>query len=155
MSLSTSDVIHMTLGVLTIGAFFYFNRALYFRGGGVSGVSLLEGGYYVVAIVALAIGWYFNVLYMSTYGDEVGWVHWTKLLFVNPASASGGQDLIFANLVLFPLWTVSEGRRCGMRASWWYFPMSLLTSFAFGIALFLAAQQRQHRLNAMQLRLGG
>jgi hypothetical protein len=146
MSLSTSDVIHMLLGVLTIVAFVYFNRQLYlsdWRGG----MSALESSYYLVAVAALLIGWYFNIQYMSTYGDDVGWIHWTKLLFVNPASASGGQDLIFANVVLMPLWTISEGRRCGMRASWWYFPMSLLTSFAFAIALFLAAQQRQHRWN--------
>ncbi|HWU67362.1 MAG TPA: DUF2834 domain-containing protein [Stenotrophobium sp.] len=68
-------------------------------------------------------------------------------MFVNPASASGGQDLIIANLILYPLRTVLEGRRSGLRSAWLFFPMSLLTSYAFGIALFLAMQDRQRRWN--------
>ena len=74
-------------------------------------------------------------------------MHWTRLLFVNPASASGGQDLLIANLILFPLWTIVDGRRHGMRAAWGYFPMSLLTSYAFAFAMFLALQDRQLRAN--------
>lgn len=145
MALSVSDLVHMALGVFAIGVYFYINAHTYRRGWQGAAVTPLEGAYYVVAVASLVIGWYFNVQYMSTYGDEVGWIHWTRLLFVNPASASGGQDLIWANLIIMPLWTISEGRRCGMKASWWYFPMSLFTAFAFGLAMFLAAQQRQYR----------
>lgn len=148
MSLSTSDIIHMLIGVASIAGMFYINRHLYTGGWKGAGVTLLEGAYYLCAIVGLALGWYFNIQYMTQYGDDVGWIHWTMLLFVNPASASGGQDLIIANVIIMPLWTISEGRRAGMKASWWYFPMSLVTSFAFAIAMFLAVQQRHYRWKA-------
>lgn len=150
MSLSTSDVIHMIIGLASIAGMFWINRHLYAGGWKGAGVTAIEAVYYLCALVGMVLGWYFNLQYMTTYANEVGWVHWTKLLFVNPASASGGQDLIIANLIIMPLWTISEGRRCGMKASWWYFPMSLVTSFAFGIAMFLAIQQRHLRWQAAQ-----
>ena len=118
----------MALGLATIAVFFYINAQTYRRGWDGAGVTALEAAYYGVAAASLVIGWYFNVQYMATYGDDVGWWHWTTLLFVNPASASGGQDLIWANVVIMPLWTISEGRRCGMKAPWWYFLCLLYTS---------------------------
>ena len=145
MPLSPTEMFYVAIGLASIALVFYFNAHLY-RGGG--GATALEGFYYVTALAALLIGWYFNFQYFRVYGDQAGWIHWTELLFVNPASASGGQDLIIANLILFPLWTILDGRRSGMRGSWWYFPMSLLTSYAFGIALFLAVRERQLRWNA-------
>ena len=110
--------------------------------------SPLELACYVLALPALVIGWYFNIEYMREYGSAAGWWHWTTLLFVNPASASGGQDLIIANLILFPLWTIVDARRLGMRAGWLYFVMSLVTSYAFAIALFMGLRERQLRWNA-------
>ena len=148
MSLSANELFYVVIGLLSVALIVYLSRHLFTRGGAAGGVSGLEWLYYAVALVALLIGWYFNFQYMRQYGAEGGWWHWTTLLFVNPASASGGQDLIIANLILFPLWTIIDGRRCGMRASWLYFPMSLLTSYAFAIALFMAIRERQLRWNA-------
>lgn len=142
MSLSPQDLFYMAIGLISIAVAFWFNRHLYRRGG----VSALEAVYYATALAALVVGWYFNLQYMRQYGAKAGWVHWTRLLFANPASASGGQDLIFANVILLPLWTIVDGRRSGMRASWWYFPMSLITSYAFAMALFLAVKERQLRV---------
>ena len=147
MSLSANELFYVVIGLLSVVLIVYLSRHLFIRGGAAGGVSALEWLYYTVALVALLIGWYFNFQYMRQYGAEGGWWHWTTLLFVNPASASGGQDLIIANLILFPLWTMIDGRRCGMRASWLYFPMSLLTSYAFAIALFMAIRERQLRWN--------
>jgi hypothetical protein len=98
----------------------------------------------------LLVGWYFKFQYMQEYGSQAGWSNWTQQLFVNPASASGGQDLLFANLLLYPLWTIVDGRRNGMRRNWLFFPMSALTSYAFGVALFLALKERQLRWNKAQ-----
>ncbi len=145
MPLSPHEAVDIAIGQLSIAAIFVVNRGLYGRGG--VGTSTLEAVCYLVSVGALLVGWYFNFQYFRQYGDEAGWMHWTRLLFVNPASASGGQDLIIANLILFPLWTIVDGRRHRMRAAWWYFPMSLLTSYAFAIALFLALQDRQIRAN--------
>ncbi len=147
MSFSGSEIFYMAIGLLTVVLIYVWNARLYrgsWAGGGTSG---LEALYYVVALAALVIGWYFNFKYLRQYGADAGWWHWTTLLFVNPASASGGQDLIIANLILFPMWTIIEGRRSGLRHSWMYFVMSLLTSYAFGIAVFLAMHDRQLRWN--------
>ena len=141
--MSPTEIFYVLLGLATIVPAFYANRQLYRAGG--PGASALEIVYYVFGLGALLCGWYFNFAYFRAYGSEAGWAHWTKLLFVNPASASAAQDLIIANVLLFPLWTVADARRSGMRAGWWYFPMSVFTSFAFAMALFLAIQDRQNR----------
>jgi drug/metabolite transporter (DMT)-like permease len=91
------------------------------------------------------MGYYFNVQYVQQYPTEAGWVHFTKLLFTNPAAGSGSQDLITANVLLFPLWTIIDGRRLGMKRPWIYFVISLLTSFGFAMGLYLAAHERQIR----------
>lgn len=146
--MSPTEIFYVVIGLLSIAVVFYANADLFKGSNGRAGSSALEVLYHLIAIVALLIGWYFNFQYFRQYGEDIGWMHWTKLLFVNPASASGGQDLIIANLLLFPLWTMIDGRREGMRVWWWYFPMSLLTSYAFGIALFLAIRERHLRCNS-------
>lgn len=72
------------------------------------------------------------------------------MLFDNPASGSAGQDMIITNVILFPLWTMIDGPRRGMRGTWVYFRMSLLTSVGFAMGMYLAAQERQVRWLASQ-----
>jgi hypothetical protein len=141
----TSLLVHAALGVLSIGVFYHLNAYLYKSGWRGSRVSLLEVLYYVLAIGSVCTGWYFNVQYVQTYPAEASWLHFTKMLFSNPAGGSGAQDLIVTNAVLFPLWTISDGPRRGLRGTWIYFTMSLFTSFGFAMALYLAAQERQLR----------
>lgn len=145
-----SLLIHAALGVLAVVLFFRFNNYLYRPGWNGAGVSLLESVYYVLAVGSVCTGWYFNVQYMQTYPEEAGWWHFTKMLFTNPAAGSGSQDLITANALLFPLWTIIDGPRRGMKHCWLYFVMSLVTSFGFAMALYLAAQERQVRWNKAQ-----
>ena len=140
-----SLAIHAALGVLTVVLFFRFNRYLYAGDWESSRVTWLEGLYYVLAIGSVCIGWYFNVTYVMTYPSEASWVHFTTMLFTNPAAASIGQDVIVTNAILFPLWTMIDGRRQGLRGTWIYFTMSLVTSFGFAMGLYLAAQERQVR----------
>lgn len=147
MSFSGSELFYMAIGLLTVVLIYVWNVRLYrgaWAGGGVSAIEVI---YYITALAALVIGWYYNFAYLREYGEAAGWWHWTTLLFVNPASASGGQDLIIANVILFPLWTIIEGRRTGLRHSWMYFVMSLVTSYAFAFAVFLAMNDRQLRWN--------
>jgi len=143
-----SLLIHAALGALTVVVFFRANARLYARGWPGSRVTFLEGLYYALAVVSVCTGWYFNVQYVSTYPAEASWLHFTKLLFTNPAAASGGQDLLITNAILFPLWTMIDGPRRGLRRTWIYFAMSLVTSFGFAMGLYLAAQERQLRWNA-------
>jgi len=141
----TSLLIHAGLGLAFLALFFYFNAYLYRRGWQGSGISGLEALYYLIAICSVCVGWYFNIQYVQTYPQEAGWVHFTKMLFTNPAAGSGSQDLITANVFLFPLWTMIDGPRRGMKQTWIYFVLSLFTSFGFAMGLYLATQERQLR----------
>ena len=141
----TALYIHAALGLFFLALFLYFNAHLYRAGWRGSQVAALEGLYYVIALASVAVGWYFNTQYVQTFGAQASWVHFTRLLFTNPAAASGAQDLITANVLLFPLWTIVDGRRSGMRQPWIYFVLSLLTSFGFAMGLYLAVHERQLR----------
>ncbi len=147
MTLSPTELFYMAIGLLTVGAAIAANRHLFRSNGRTGSMNAIEAACYGLALVALLIGWYFNLQYLREYGSQAGWWHWTTLLFVNPASASGGQDLIIANLFLFPLWTIVDARRSGLRRGWLFFAMSLVTSYAFGFALYLAFRERQERWN--------
>jgi hypothetical protein len=136
------------LGVATIAVAFWVNRQLF--GGGaaerVGAVTLLEGVYYVVGVCSIILGWYFNVRYTHTYHNASYW-NYTKMLFTNWAADSAAQDYIIVNVVLMPLWTIVEGGRRGLKWAWIFFVMSLFTSLAFSIAMFLALMERQLRYN--------
>jgi hypothetical protein len=133
------------LGIATTAAAFWVNRRI-FAGGAAGPVTLLEGVYYVVGVCSIVLGWYFNVRYTHTYHDANYW-NYTKLLFTNWAADSAAQDYVIVNLVLLPLWTIVEGGRRGLRWAWIFFVMSLFTSLAFAVALFLALMERQLRYN--------
>ncbi|HUY22832.1 MAG TPA: DUF2834 domain-containing protein [Acidimicrobiales bacterium] len=132
------------LGIMTTAAAFAWNRHL-FGGGPVSRVSPLEGVYYAVGLASLCLGWYFNIRYVHTYPHRASYVDYTKMLFTNWASDSAAQDYTIANVVLLPLWTIVDGRRRKLRAPWIFFVMSLFTSFAFAMAMYLAFVERQVR----------
>jgi hypothetical protein len=144
----TSLLIHAALGVLTIALFFTTNAYLYRRDWVGSKVTLAEGLCYGLAVISVCVGWYFNQRYVFAYPEQASWLHFTKQLFDTPAGGSGAQDLIITNALLFPLWTIRDGPRRGLRRAWLYFAMSLFTSFGFAMGLYLAAQERQLRWNA-------
>jgi hypothetical protein len=131
------------LGVVSTVAAFVVNRRL-FTGAGAGRMSLLEGFYYVVGLVSLGLGWYFNVRYTHTY-PNASYVNYTKMLFSNWAADSAAQDYIIVNVVLLSVWTITDGRRRGMRIPWIFFVMSLFTSLAFAMGFYLAFVERQRR----------
>jgi len=151
----TSLLIHAGLGALTFALFFYVNAHLYRSDWSGSRMTFLERIYYVAAAVSICIGWFFNIRYVFAYPADASWIHFTKMLFDNPASGSAGQDMIITNVVLFPLWTIIDGSRRGLRGTWVYFIMSLFTSFGFAMGLYLAAQERQVRWLASHGESGG
>lgn len=144
----TSLLVHAALGVVFVGLFFHANAHLYRRDWPGARVSLAEGACYAIALVSVCVGWYFNQKYQFAYPEQAGWIHFTRQLFDTPAGGSIAQDVIAANVLLFPLWTMIDGPRRGMRWTWLYFAMSLFTSFGFAMAMYLAAQERQVRWNA-------
>jgi hypothetical protein len=133
------------LGVATTAAAVWVNRRIFVGGGG-GPVTLLEAVYYLAGVTSIVLGWYFNVRYTHTYHDANYW-NYTKMLFTNWAADSAAQDYVIVNLVLLPLWTIVEGGRRGLRWAWLFFVMSLFTSLAFSVALFLAFMERQLRYN--------
>ncbi len=145
--MTTSLVFFGVLGVISTAAAFFANRWL-FASDGAGRASLLEGCYYVLGFVSLGLGWYFNVRYTHQYGHQANYVNYTKALFSNWASDSAAQDYIMFNVVLFPLWSITDGRRRGMRIPWIFFVMSLFTSLAFAVAFYLAFVERQIRYSA-------
>jgi hypothetical protein len=134
------------LGIASTVVAFAVNKHL-FTGGTAGSVSLLEGVYYVVGLCSIVLGWYFNVRYTHLYGHRANYLNYTKLLFTNWAADSAAQDYVIVNVVLMPLWTIVEGTRRGLRWAWIFFVMSLVTSLAFSIAIFLAFMERQLRYN--------
>jgi hypothetical protein len=141
-------VFYGVLGIISTAVAFGANRRL-FTGGLVGGISPLEGIYYVVGLCSLILGWYFNVRYVHQY-HHASYVDYIKMLFTNWASDSAAQDYTIVNVVLLPLWTIVDGRRRGLRLPWIFFVMSLFTSLAFAVAMFLAFIERQLRYNAAQ-----
>jgi hypothetical protein len=144
--MTTSLVFFGILGLASTVAAFVANRHL-FSGGQAGRISVLEGIYYVVGACSLLLGWYFNVRYTHLYGHRANYVDYTKMLFSNWAADSAAQDYIIVNVVLLPLWTITEGRRRGLQWPWIFFVMSLFTSLAFSVAFFLAFMERQLRYN--------
>jgi Terpene cyclase DEP1 len=144
--MTTSLVFYGILGVVSTVVAFAWNRRL-FASGGAGSVSVLEGIFYVIGLASLGLGWYFNVRYVHQYGHEASYVDYTKALFSNWASDSAAQDYIIVNVLLLPLWTIVDGRRRGLRAPWIFFVMSLFTSLAFSMAMYLAFVERQIRYN--------
>ena len=143
-----SLLIHAALGALTVLLFYGFNAHLYRDAWPGARITLLEGAYYAIAVGSVCVGWWFNIRYVMAYPSLASWTHFTSMLFDNPASGSAGQDMIATNVFLFPLWTMIDGPRRGMRQPWIYFLISLFTSFGFAMGLYLAAQERQLRWNA-------
>lgn len=143
----TSLGIHAGLGVLTVVIFFVANAHLYRGEWKGSDATFLEKLYYALAVLSVCIGWYFNTTYVFAYPAEQSWWHFTKQLFDTPAGGSIAQDVIITNAILFPLWTIVDGPRRGLRWCWLYVLMSLVTSFGFAMGLYLAAQERQLRWN--------
>lgn len=152
MQFTASQIGSMGIGIASILLTFILSRRLYGAKSGAGGVSVLEFVYYITAFAGLVIGWYFNFQFMAARvgGTGGGWSDWIVQAFANPAAASASQDLFLGNLVILPIWTIADGRRCNLPAWWIYFPMSIVTSYAFAAALFLAIRERQLRANAQR-----
>ena len=144
----TSLLVHAALGAATVALFFVTNAHLYRRDWPGSRATPLEWLYYGLAVVSVCAGWYFNQKYVFSYPEQASWIHFTMLPFGTPAGGSVMQDIIITNAILFPLWTIIDGRRRGLRGTWVYFVMSLFTSFGFAMGFYLAVQERQVRWNA-------
>ena len=148
-----SLIVHAILGVVVVGLIVAGNRAIFRRPPTGPPVSLLEGAYYLAGVASVLIGWYFNIKFVMEYAHghanplwgDGSWAQYIRLMYVNPAAGSAGQDYTIANVILLPLFTIVDGRRRGIVRPWLYFVASLFTSFAFAWAFYLATVERQLR----------
>ena len=152
-----SLLVHAVLGILCIWLLIRSNPAIFRRVEGGPALSGLEAVYYVVGVASIALGWWFNVRFVTEYGPSTAafnplwgdgsWAQYMELLFVNPAAGSASQDFIIGNVILLPLMTIIGGRRHGIAKPWMFFVSTLFTSFSFGWAFYLATRERQRRLS--------
>ncbi len=151
-----SLIVHAVLGIACIWFIVRSNPAIFRRVEGGPAVSALEAVYYVIGVASIALGWWFNVRFVTEYGPNAlmfnplwgdgSWAQYIELMFANPAAASAGQDYTIGNVILLPLMTIIGGRRLGIARPWMFFVSTLFTSFVFGLAFYLMAVERQRRL---------
>jgi hypothetical protein len=146
-------LVHAVLELSVIGWIVTSNSKVYARPAGGPWFSPLECVYYVVGIASVALGWYFNIRFVREYAlgstnpiwGPGSWAGYIRLTFTNPAASSASQDYTIANVILLPLFTITDGYRRGLRHPWLYFVSSLFTSFAFAFAFYFATIERQRR----------
>ncbi|MDR3662630.1 MAG: DUF2834 domain-containing protein [Mycobacterium sp.] len=148
-----SLIVHAVLGLITVAVIVRANRAIFARPATGPRFSALELAYYVVGIASIALGYYFNTKFVMEYQPPGGnplvgpgsWSDYIRLMFVNPAASSAGQDYTIVNVILLPLFTIADGLRRGIRQPWLFFVSSLFTSCAFALAFYFAVIARQER----------
>ncbi|MUL50014.1 DUF2834 domain-containing protein [Mycobacterium sp. CBMA293] len=148
-----SLIVHAVLGLITIALIVKFNPAVFRKPAGGPAFSALELAYYVIGIASIALGYYFNTKFVMDYQPADGnpltgpgsWSDYIRLMFVNPAASSAGQDYTIINVILLPLFTIADGLRRGIRHPWLFFVSSLFTSCAFALAFYFAVIARQQR----------
>ena len=159
-----SLIVHALLGLLVVWLVVRSNPAIFRRPRSGPLFSGLELALYGIGLGSVALGWYFNVRFVTDNTDgwlinplwgDGSWLHYMELLFDNPAAGSASGDFIVANVIVLPLVTIIHGRRLGLARPWLFFVATLFTSFSFGWAFYLATVERQRRLAASGVAASG
>lgn len=147
-------VVHLVLGVLSVWLVLRANPLAARRAAVGPAISLLEAAFLVVGVVSIALGYWFNYQFVQDYRPASGgnaitgpgsWMDFIAKIFDNPAAASAGQDYIWINVVILPLFTIVDGYRRGLRRPWLFFVATLFTSCTFGLCLYLYVAERTRR----------
>jgi hypothetical protein len=146
-------IVRALLGFIIIGFIIASNRQIFRRVRHGSHLSGLEWAYYVFGVTTVVLGWYFAFQFMSQHSHSGNplwgagsWADYRRMMFDGPAGSAAGQDLMIANFVLLPLFTMIDGFKRGVRRPWLYVVASVFTSFAFAWAFYLATAERQRRV---------
>ncbi len=100
--------------------------------------------YAVIAAVALAVTFFFNVRFMMAAGPHAGVGAFIAGGFANDAASSLTSDLT-AGSMAFLIWMVAEARRLRMRHAWAYVVILFLVAFGVACPLFLLMRERRLR----------
>jgi hypothetical protein len=148
-----SLLVHAILGIIVLMFIVRSNSAIFSRFHSGAQVSALELFYYVVGVVSIVLGYYFNFHYMQEYATPSSnpiwgpgsWQEFISLGYVNPAASSASEDYTIMSLLIFPVFAVVDGRRRGIKHAWLYIGFILFASSAFAWAFYLATAERQRR----------
>mgnify|MGYP003388167666 CR=1 FL=1 len=134
-----SLIVHLVLGFATMAFIVKTNPSIFAR----------------YASGPQVTGYYFNNQYVAEYAPPGGlhnfiwgpgsWWEFITLGYANPAASSASQDYTIMSLLLFPLWSIVDGRRRGIKHAWLFCGFILFASSAFAWAAYLAVAERQHR----------
>jgi hypothetical protein len=147
-------IVHLVLAFATLAVIVKLNPTIFARFASGPQVSKLEVFYYVVGIASVVLGYYFNHRYVLEYSvpgshnaiwGPGSWSEFIMLGYENPAASSASQDYTIMSLLLFPVWSIVDGRRRGIRHAWLYCGFLLFASSAFAWAFYLASVERQRR----------
>lgn len=150
-------VVHLVLGVVAIWFVLRVNPLAKRRVAGGPAFTWLEASYLVVGVLSVALGYYFNYQFVQDYRPASGgnaiwgpgsWQDFIAKIFDNPAAASAGEDYIWINVVVLPLFTIVDGYRRGLGKPWMFFVATLFTSCTFGLCLYLYVAERTRRHGA-------
>jgi hypothetical protein len=101
---------------------------------------ILIGTYIVVAILALIITWYHNILFMQTNAEGfMGFIHG---MYANHAAASIANDILFLGIAV-NIFMVVEAKRLGIKYVWLYIVLSFVIAISVTVPIFLAVRQRK------------
>jgi hypothetical protein len=150
-----SLIVHLVLGFATMAFIVKTNPAIFARYSSGPQLTGLELFYYVAGIASVVLGYYFNNQYVAEYAPAGGlhnfiwgpgsWWEFITLGYANPAASSASQDYTIMSLLLFPLWSIVDGRRRGIKHAWLFCGFILFASSAFAWAAYLAVVERQHK----------
>jgi len=150
-------VVHLALGVVTVWSVLRANPLAARRVAGGSAFTPLEAAYLLAGVASVALGYWFNIQFVQDYRPASGgnaiwgpgsWQDYIVKIFDNPAAASAGQDYIWINLLILPLFTIVDGYRRGLARPWLFFVTTLFTSCTFGLCLYLYVAERTRRHGA-------
>ncbi|WP_422744715.1 DUF2834 domain-containing protein [Mycobacterium sp. WMMD1722] len=150
-----SLLVHGILGFVVIAVIVKTNPRIYSRVPAGAPLSALEAFYYVVGVASIVLGYYFNNQFVAEYAPPGGlhnfiwgpgsWTEFILLGYDNPAASSASQDYTIMSLLIFPVWSVVDGRRRGINHAWLFIGFILFGSSASAWAFYLAAVERQRR----------
>ena len=150
-------VVHLALGIVSVWFVLRANPLAKQRAADGPALTWLEATYLVVGVASIALGYYFNYQFVQDYRPASGgnavwgpgsWQDFIVKIFDNPAAASAGEDYIWINVVVLPLFTIVDGYRRGLGRPWMFFVATLFTSCTFGLCLYLYVAERTRRHGA-------
>ena len=107
---------------------------------------LPERAYFVLALVGLALTWYFNIAFFSG-GGSIAPDSFLPSAFANPLTTSITLDVYWSALV-FSIWAVAERSQPLAPSPWVYIVLCFAVGLAFAFPLYLGRRAQLRRVSA-------